>query len=171
MAATILGFLRRAYYELIGYASALRRFRAISADAFGYLINEFGFEAMIFEETRYGALCRFKNPTTVVELHLDWTEEFIYIYVRPGPASEARAAISPPGVLLDAIMIHRRERPDKQVGVLKGPRMTRTLREYARALRADASDALRGDFRDLVLIRTARPEAAWRFLGPTRKQK
>jgi hypothetical protein len=164
MAAPRGNFLRRAYLELIGYAGALRRFRAGSANAFDYLVVDFGFQPLTFEETAYGALCRFDNSTTVVEIHLDWSEELILPYVRPGDLSEARRSIGPPGVLLDAIMVHRGERPEKQVGVLKAERMQRTLRECAQALRANAPEALRGDFRDLISIRAARPEANHRLL-------
>jgi hypothetical protein len=160
------GVVRRIYQELIGYERALRRFRAASADAFGYLVNDFAFDPLTFERTSYGAVCSFENATTVVELHLDWREELIFVYVRPGARSEDRARIGPPGVLLDAIMIHRGERPEKQIGVLKPERMLTTLRDYARALRADAHEALRGDFRELILIRTARPESNWRLLRP-----
>jgi hypothetical protein len=160
------GFVRRAYHELIGYAGALRRFRALSAELFDFLVKEFAFPPIVFEETGYGALCRFENATTVVELHLDWSEELIFVYVRPSERSEVRRSIGPPGVLLDAIMVHRGERPEKQVGVIKSDRMQKTIREYARALRADAPEALRGDFRDLILIRSARPEARWRSKEP-----
>jgi hypothetical protein len=160
------GVVRHIYQELIGYERALRRFRAASADTFGYLVSEFAFDPMTFERTSYGAVCGFENATTVVDLHLDWREELIYVYVRPAARSEDRARIGPPGVLLDAIMIHRGERPEKQVGVLKRERMLTTLRDYARALRSDAREALQGDFRELVLIRTARPESNWRMLRP-----
>ncbi len=166
MTATLVGLLRRAYLELIGYTGALGRFRAGSANAFDYLVGDFGFRPLAFEETAYGALCRFENSTTVVEIHLDWSEELILPYVRPGDLSEAHGSIRPPGVLLDAIMVHRGERPEKQVGVLKTERMQRTLREYAQALRTDAPEALRGDFRDLIAIRAARPEANPRLLRP-----
>ena len=164
-----MSLLRRAYLEVIGYTPTLRRFRAEAATAFEYLVTDFGFEPFVFEESRYGALCRFENATTVVELHLEWREELIFVYVRPGAHSEARAAIELPGVLLDAIMIHRGERPEKQVGILKPEPMRNTLREYARALRADSEDALRGDFRELISIRASRPEANWRLLPPARR--
>jgi hypothetical protein len=156
------GVVRRIYEELIGHAGALRRFRAGSADTFAYLVSEFAFDPMTFEETGYGAVCSFENATTVVELHLDWREELIFVYVRPGAHSVDRARIGPPGVLLDAIMVYRGERPEKQVRVLKPELMLSTLREYARALRADAPEALRGDFRELTLVRTARPKPKWR---------
>ncbi len=164
------GLLRRAYYELIGVAGALRGFRAGAAEAFGFLVDEFAFEPMVFEETSYGALATFESPTAVVELHLDWTEELIYVYVRPSDRNDDRATIGAPGVLLDAIMLHRGERPEKQIGVMKAARMQKTLREYARALRDDAPEALMGDFRDLILLRTTRPEARWRLLDPVQKQ-
>jgi hypothetical protein len=166
MTAANPGLVRRVYQELIGYERALRRFHAASADAFGYLTSEFAFDPLIFERTSYGAVCRVESDTTVVELHLDWREELLLIYVRPGPRSEDRARIGPPGVLLDAIMIHRGERPEKQIGVLNPERMLATLRDYARALRADAREALQGDFRELILIRTARPESNWRLGRP-----
>jgi 5,10-methenyltetrahydromethanopterin hydrogenase len=129
---------RRAYHEVIGYAGALRRFRAESATAFDYLVTEFEFRPPVFEETGYGALCRFEKDTTVVEIHLDWSEELILPYVRLGLRSEAGRVIGPPGILFDAIMIHKSERPKKQSKVLKNERMRETLHEYARALRADA---------------------------------
>ena len=125
---------------------------------------------MSFQEVGYGAVCRFENATTIVELHLDWTEEFIYVHVRPSAGSPARDAISAPGVLLDAIMIHRGERPEKQEQVLRRARMKKALHDYARGLRADAEEALRGDFRELILIRRVRPQATWRLLGPMRRQ-
>ena len=128
------------------------------------MVDEFAFDPLTFERTSYGAVCSFENAITVVELHLDWREELIFVYMRPGARSEDRARIGPPGVLLDAIMIHRGERPEKQVGVLKPERMLTTLRDYARALRADAREALQGDFRELILIRTTRPESNWRLL-------
>lgn len=159
-----MNLIRRAYHEVIGYAGALRHFRAESAKAFHYLVTEFGFQPSAFEETGYGALCRFENSTTVVELHLDWSEELILPYVRPAPRGEASGTIGPPGVLVDAIMIHRGERPNKQSKVLKSERMRETLHEYARALRTHAPEALRGDFRELILIRSARPESNWRVL-------
>ena len=162
----ISALVRRAYKELIGFAGALRFFRAAAGEAFDFLIKEFGFEPMSFQELGYGAVCRFENATTIVELHLDWTEEFIYVYVRPSAGSPARDAIPAPGVLLDAIMIHRGERPEKQEHVLKRARMEKALHDYARGLRADAEEALRGDFRELILIRRVRPEATWRLLGP-----
>ena len=158
--------MRHIYEEIIGYAGALRRFRAGSAETFLYLVSDFGFNPMTFDETKYGAVCSFESATTVVELHLDWREELIFVYVRPGARSGDRALLSPPGVLLDAIMVHRGERPEKQVGILKSERMLATLRDYARALRADASEALRGDFRELILIRTTHPEPNWRWLNP-----
>jgi hypothetical protein len=163
-----LRFLRRAYDELIGYAGALRRFRAETAKAFDYLVEEFGFRPLEFEETPYGALCRFENSTTIVEIHLDWNEELISTYVRPRAQIEARSAIGPPGVMLDTIMVHRGDRPEKQSGVLRAERMQKTLRAYAQALREDAPEALRGDFRELVAIRAVRPEANWRFLNQRR---
>jgi len=165
------GVLRRAYYELIGYAGALRRFRDASAEAFQFLRSDFGFGPLVFEETGYGALVRFENATTVVEVHLDWREELILPYVRPGRDSPDHSAIAPPGVLLDAIMIHRGERPEKQIGVSKPEAMQKTIREYARALRTHAPEALRGNFRGLALIRAAQPEARWRILGPDRPGK
>ncbi len=73
MTATPGSLLRRAYLELIGYAGALRRFRAETAKAFAYLVGDFGFHPLVFEETGYGALCRFENSTTVVEIHVDWS--------------------------------------------------------------------------------------------------
>jgi hypothetical protein len=164
-----MNLFRRVYLEVIGYAPALRRFRAESAMAFDYLVMEFGFQPLVFEELAYGALCRFENATTIVEIHVDWREELIFPYVRPGPRSEARGAIGTPGVLLDAIMIHRGERPEKQVGVLKPERMRTTLHEYAHALRADASDALSGDFRALISMRAVRPESSWRLLPPPKR--
>jgi hypothetical protein len=96
MTATRGSLLRRAYLELIGYAGALRRFRAESAKAFDYLIGDFGFQPLVFEETGYGALCRFENSTTVVEIHFDWSEELILPYVRPGDRTEAHGAIGSP---------------------------------------------------------------------------
>ena len=122
-----MSILRRAYLEVIGYAPTLRRFRAEAATAFEYLVTDFGFEPLVFEELAYGALCRFENATTVIEIHLDWREELVFAYVRPGPRSEARGAIGPPGVLLDAIMIHGGEPPEKQVGVLKPEPMRRVF--------------------------------------------
>jgi hypothetical protein len=158
--------LVRAYHELIGYAAALRHFRAESANAFSYLVTEFGFQPLEFEETGYGALCRFENSTTVVEEHLDWTEELVYVYVRPRADGQSATAIGPPGVLLDAILVHAGKRPEKQIGVLNHKKMKSTLQEYARGLRVHAANALRGDFRELRAIRAARPEANWRLLGP-----
>ena len=166
----ISALVRRAYNELIGFAGALRFFRATAGEAFDFLTKEFGFEPMSFQEVGYGAVCSFENATTIVELHLDWTEEFIYVHVRPSAGSPARDAISAPGVLLDAIMIHRGERPEKQEQVLKRARMEKALHDYARGLRADAAEALRGDFRELILIRRVRPQATWRLLGPMRRQ-
>jgi len=129
-------------------------------------VTDFGFQPPVFEETGYGALCRFENDTTVLEIHLDWAEELILPYVRPGARSDASRVIGPPGVLLDAIMIQRGERPRKQSKVLKNENMRETLHEYARALPAVAPQALRGDFRELALIRSTRPEASWRLLNP-----
>lgn len=162
------GLLRRGYYELIGYAPALHCFRETCSESFQFLRSDFGFGPIVFEETGYGAVARFENATTVVELHLDWREELILPYVRPGPAHAERSAIAPPGVLLDALIIHRGERPEKQIRVLNPGPMKKAVGEYARTLRVHASEALRGDFRDLTLIRSERPEAPWRTVGRLR---
>ena len=103
--------LRRAYLEVIGYARAIRTFRRACATAFNFLVTEFGFAPPTFQETSYGAICRYESPTTIVEIHLDWSEELIFPYVRPAAGLDAEPRIPPPGVLLDAVMVHHGERP------------------------------------------------------------
>jgi hypothetical protein len=157
-----LNFLRRAYLELIGYAGTMRRFREACEAAFGYLVSEFGFGPPTYEVTGYGALTRFEKPNSIVEIHLDWREERVFVYLRPGPQGETRTKIEPPGVLLDAIVVHQGATPPVQEHVTGPRRLRKVLEEYAAALRLHVSDALRGDFDDVASVRAAFPESRWR---------
>lgn len=125
-------------------------------------MSEFGFGAPTYEVTGYGALTRFETPNSIVEIHLDWREERVFVYLRPGPNAESHTRIELPGVLLDAIIVHHSGSPPNQEGVTSPRRLRKVLVEYAEALRLYASDALRGSFDDVASVRDAYPESPWR---------